>query len=288
MNTPNCHIRLMRKADIPFANLLREQAGWNQRPDDWLRFINTEPKGCFIAEADGRRVGTATTTRYGLDVAWIGMVLVHQDHRRHGYGRALLLHCIEHLQRSGIACIKLDATPLGRTLYNQLGFKEEWTLARWETSSVLLRANPMPCRVRPWTTRDKASIVRLDSRAFGTSRWDVLWRIHQQVSRSVVHVSPKRRINGFGQITTGANALHLGPVVAESLTPAGAIIKTLSQAWGNRRVFWDVPDRNLAAVELAKTLGFTLQRPLIRMFLGKNKMPGDVQMQFAIAAPEIG
>jgi GNAT superfamily N-acetyltransferase len=51
--------------------------------------------------------GTATTIGYGTDLAWIGMVLVHPDHRRHGVGRALLAHCIAFLRERRIRSIKL-------------------------------------------------------------------------------------------------------------------------------------------------------------------------------------
>ncbi len=270
-----------------FADSLRALAGWNQTKDDWMRFLNHQPDGCFIAEWDGQPVGTATTTIYEDKLAWIGMVLVHPDARRCGIGRALLEHCIAFLKPC-VACIKLDATPLGKTLYDTLGFKDEWTLRRWETDATELPVRPMKYRVRRWGDADVEPIQVLDVEAFGLIRWPMVRRMTWQVSRSLVHLTPKRRINAFGILRKGATAHYLGPVVAESIAAAGPLIKSFLTVLPDRPILWDIPDANIGAVELAKRLGFQPQRPLIRMFLGENKWPGNPQKIFALAGPEIG
>ena len=76
--------RLLFESDIPAAMQLKEAAGWNQTEDDWRRLLMLEPNGCFAAIKDGRLVGTTTTTTYGNDLAWIGMVLVDPQYRRQG------------------------------------------------------------------------------------------------------------------------------------------------------------------------------------------------------------
>jgi GNAT superfamily N-acetyltransferase len=315
---PSLRIRLFTAHDLAFADSLRALAGWNQTPDDWLRFLNHQPDGCFIAEWDGQPVGTATTTIYEDKVAWIGMVLVHPDARRRGIGRALLEHCIAFL-KPRVACIKLDATPLGKTLYDTLGFKDEWTLRRWETSHVELPANPMKYHVCHWgDADDTTSMEALDREAFGVNRWQMVLRTKYQSARFLVHLTPKERVNAFGTFRLGSRACYLGPVVGESIAAAGPLIKSfltdlVNQPvyWNkpltaqslsassliaqsvlrnlpNQPIFWDIPDPNTCAVELAQRLGFTPQRPLIRMFLGENKWPGDPQRIFALAGPEIG
>ena len=104
----------MTPAELDFADSLRALAGWNQTRNDWQRLLAHEPRGCFVAEWNGALAGTATTTCYGTDLAWIGMVLVHPDYRRRGIGTALLQQCLDYLSGRGVRCIKLDATPLGR------------------------------------------------------------------------------------------------------------------------------------------------------------------------------
>src|SRR5438128_5743547 len=60
-------LRLLTRADLPFADSVRALARWNQTLDDWQRFLATEPEGCFLAEWNGARAGAATTRGYGPD-----------------------------------------------------------------------------------------------------------------------------------------------------------------------------------------------------------------------------
>ncbi len=169
-------IRRMTPDDLPFANALRQAAGWNQTLEDWRRFLDLEPEGCFVAMWHGEPAGTATTLVHGPDLAWIGMVLVRPKVRRLGIGRALLLHCIDHLRARGIRCVKLDATPLGKPVYERLGFKEEWMSSRWEHPGLAL-GQVAPGSIRPVRAGDLSIggvVSDLDTLAFGTPRTRLL------------------------------------------------------------------------------------------------------------------
>ena len=275
-------IQSLTEADLGFADAVRELAGWNQLPGDWLRLLRHDPDGCFIAEWDGQPAGTATTTSYSNNLAWIGMVIVHPDMRRRGVGNALLEHCIGHLQQSGVRCIKLDATPLGKTVYDQLGFKDEWSLARWETEGLEARED----RVTP----SQADITRFkdfDAESFGVDRARMLQALATQ-SHTVVQASSGNLVEGYGMLRPGRNASHLGPAVSSDEAAGREIVNSLLSLSEGRKVFWDIPDQNPAAVAMAKQLGFTQQRVLTRMYLGENSKPGKPNNIWALAAPEIG
>src|SRR5438552_9490044 len=85
-------------ADLPDAEALVREAGWNQVAADWeiFRALGT----VYVARADGRVVATAATLPYG-EFAWISMVLVRGEHRRHGLGTQLLKHCVAALNELG-------------------------------------------------------------------------------------------------------------------------------------------------------------------------------------------
>src|SRR5437870_5411367 len=134
------HIRPMTVADLPVGMRLKQQAGWNQTEADWRRFLALEPDGCFVAERDGAPVGTTTTCTFG-PVAWIAMVLVDPAVRGQGIGKALMRHALAYLDRCGVRSIRLDATPMGQPLYEQLGFQVEYPLARYE--GMLPAAEPV-------------------------------------------------------------------------------------------------------------------------------------------------
>jgi len=280
-------LRVMTEADLPFADTVRSLAGWNQTREDWHRFLKMEPSGCFVAEWDSTPAGTATTITYGVGLGWIGMVLVHPDYRRRGIGNALLKGCIDYLRERGVRCIKLDATPLGKAVYDRLGFESEWSLARWERTGAHPRSPAGP-DIRSWREADAELIDEFDAPAFGTSRLPLVRALASGSRVALVLQSDPDRITGYGMLRTGSQALYLGPCSAVSTATGISIIESLVDRCGAERIFWDIPDANEASVEWARRHGFTQQRPLVRMYLGENTAPGDARKQFALAGPEVG
>jgi len=120
----------MTPADIPAGMRLKEIAGWNQTLEDWQRFLEADPEGCFVAEWNGQVAGTVATIVYEQRFAWIGMVLVDPQVRGKGIGTALLLRAIDYLDARKIPCMKLDATPQGKPLYTRLEFQIEYEIER--------------------------------------------------------------------------------------------------------------------------------------------------------------
>jgi GNAT superfamily N-acetyltransferase len=222
---PALHIRQMIPADIPFGMELKTLAAWNQTESDWRALLGYNPEDCFVAEWDGRPAGTATTTIHDGKVAWIGMVLVHPEFRRLGVGKALLKHCIAWLQQRGVPCIKLDATPAGKTVYVPLGFRDECNLERVETTAIADgEVRNAECGIQA-AASDVRAILALDSEAFGISRQPVLQRLLGEhpdlcwtasVSSSTFRIpqSAIHNLSGFLLARPGADAWHLGPWVA--------------------------------------------------------------------------
>jgi Acetyltransferase (GNAT) family len=89
--------RLMTIEDTPEAMQLKDSASWNQTAADWARFLSANPEGCFVAEHEGRVVGTSTSIIYEGRFAWIGMVIVDSQYRGQGIGTALLERAIRFL-----------------------------------------------------------------------------------------------------------------------------------------------------------------------------------------------
>jgi len=278
------HIRQMTPADIPFGMEIKTAAGWNQVESDWRAFLSYNPDGCFIAEWDGQRVGTTTTTIHDGKVAWIGMVLVHPGFRRLGIGKALLKHCIAWLQQRGVPCIKLDATPAGKTVYVPLGFRDEYELERVETVAKAEGGiQAAAC--------DVEAILALDSEAFGVQRQPVLQRLLGEHPDLCWTVRPPSSVlrppDGFLLARPGANAWHLGPWVARSAETAETLLRACLARLAGQRIFADVPV-NHPARQIVARYGFITQRPLTRMWLGCNDWPGNPALTYAVADPAKG
>lgn len=106
-------------------------AGWNQTAEDWQHIIHLAPELCYGIDIDNQLAASATTYLRPDGVAWIGMVLTLPEFRGRGLARHLLTHLLHELDQRGIASIGLDATDMGRPLYESLGFTTQCAIERW-------------------------------------------------------------------------------------------------------------------------------------------------------------
>jgi GNAT superfamily N-acetyltransferase len=275
MSIPGIDIQQLRSDYIDDGLGLCRIAGWNQIRADWERLLELNPTGCYAAESEGRIIGTVTSTHFGKSLAWIGMMLVHPDFRRRGIASQFIQSCLKHLEQAGIPCARLDATPTGARVYEKLGFVPEWEIRRWQRE-------PRSDDLQPAVNLSSLTSdhLTLDYLAFGADRTELLNRL-----RSDSHLV--RAKAAYGMLRSGHLADYLGPVVAASVDQAAFVIEQLCEVT-NRKIFWDVPVPNAAAVSLARSLGFKPCRDLLRMRKGDCANPADVQLQFAIAGPSTG
>ena len=277
-------IRPMRRDDIPLGLELCRAARWNQLEADWRRLLAIEPGGLFVCEADGRPCATASTTSYGTQSGWIGMLLVHADFRRRGIGTAMIQRCIETLEAKRIESIKLDATDQGRPVYRKIGFRDERPIVRY-AGAVPPGATPHR-GVRPMAAADWPAVAALDRPAFGADRLRLLRRLAED-GRAVV-ARGAEGLRGFGFSRPGHDAAFLGPVVAADAEAALAVVETLLADLPEGQVFWDVLADHRAAVGMAESFGLAVDRRLTRMVLGEKMNPGEVGLVYGAAGFELG
>lgn len=279
-------IRPLRADDLAAALALSEAAGWNQTPADWRRLLAWEPAGCFALEAAGALRGTVTTTRYGAALGWIGMLLVDEGWRRRGYGRWLLTHALEWLDGRGVRAAMLDATPLGKPLYEALGFREQAALDRWQ--GIASSAPDQPGAVllapdQPFTP----SLLALDRAAFGVDRARVLTDLLAAPGAFGFRVGGAAAPDGYVLARPGAHRWHAGPLVARDAASAWALLAAALGHLAGQPVQLDAP-RTPDAQALAGRAGLAPVRPFSRMLRGGPPPPADLALTFATAAPEIG
>ena len=274
--------------DLDAALALSAAAGWNQRLDDWSMLLRLAPAGSFAAIANGRIVGTAIGIDYGA-FGWIAMMLVDPAYRGQGVGRRLLEAAMEALPSD--RPIRLDATPMGRPLYQRCGFEDEAMLTRHVISDATSHSESS--LVRPLTAADLQIVTQQDRWVFGGTRDRLLaW---------VLDTAPR-----YGHVVRGDAGLahyclgregrlfdQIGPVVAGDDGVAKALVKAALASAGGRPVVVDAFDAHHLFTTSLRTLGFQAQRPLYRMCrragrvatsIGIQKPPALVE--FAILGPE--
>lgn len=282
-------IRLMTAEDVLLGVRLTSQNGWNQTPADWWRFLVMQPEGCLVAELAGVAVGTAVVTAFGA-VAWISMVLVEQNVRGRGVGKALLSRAVQVADELGCKSIRLDATPLGQPLYKSLGFASQYELTRYAgtaVATVVSSASSDSVAVYRASPDDVAAILAIDSTATRTQRGKFLTRLFAEAPDAVRVAWNDGRIAGYLTTRPGSDAIQLGPCIAETHEVGYALLNDALSRHASSRVYWDLPSSHSAAARLAQIAGLAPQRTFVRMCRG-GTVNDDVARLWASSGPELG
>jgi predicted N-acetyltransferase YhbS len=280
-------IRQLNESDLPAAMRLKELARWNQTEKDWRRLLRLEPQGCFAACFEERVVATTTTTTYDKTLAWIGMVIVDPAFRRRGIAARLMRTALASLQRAGVATVKLDATPDGRYVYEELGFVGESLIERWEgVAQPPAQATPEGATL---TERAWPALLALDRRAFGADRARVLEYLKRDsCAQPLMSSAPDGSLRGYVLARHGSAASYLGPLVATDEQTALSLFDGMLAQLIGQRVYLDFNRDSVASDTALAERGFSKQRELIRMSFGQKNSAGTSEPVVAIAGPEVG
>jgi len=281
-------IRPMLPSDLPRGLALCRACGWNQVAADWEQLLALGGAGCLVAEVDGEVAGTLTAVAYEQRFAWIGMVLVEPALRGRGIATALMRQAIDTL---GEVEARLDATPQGEPLYARLGFVEESRLVRVTREA----AGASPGRggapdTRPMEDRDLDEVLARDLGAFGAGRADLLrWAVRRAPWLARVVEGESGGLRGYSFVLPGHLWWQVGPVAADGLDAAEALVAECARAFSDAPLVLDAADGVAGWTERLTALGFVGQRPFIRMRRGAaNRRPGGPDRQVAIFGPEWG
>lgn len=261
-------MRLLTLADIPAGMRLKAAAAWNQTESDWRTVLTIAPESCFGIECDGSLRSTTTAICYGRELAWIGMVLTDPAYRGRGFARRLLEHALEHLRRERVHWIKLDATAMGRPVYERLGFRDEAVIERWVRK-------PGTVHKTPDSTGSFVLDAALDREAFGADRAPLLRALAAIEATSVAGA-------GFAMGRAGSTAAYFGPCVARSQDTARNQFAWFLSKHSEEAIYWDILAANRDAVELAREFGFERARELMRMALSGVDDPPPLQKNDAL------
>ncbi len=279
------HFRAMDWSDIEAGLRLCRASNWNQTRREWELFLQLSPRGCRVALSNDQVVGTVATINYENRFSWIGMVLVDPIARGNGIGTALMNEALALLK--GCPTIRLDATPAGRRVYQQLGFTDEYTLCRLEISGAPHHL-PSHSLTRLMTPSDFLAVCKFDREVFGTDRRALLEWMFAGAPMYARVVERDRKIVGYSFGRHGHQAEHVGPVIARDQMLARQIVMDCLQQSQGQKVFIDAPLHQVEWRKWLEFIGFCEQRQLLRMFRGDNLNPGLPEKQFGILGPEFG
>ncbi len=190
--------------------------------------------------------------------------------------------------------VRLDATALGKPLYEKLGFVVEYELARYEGFPLASSPrSPLPEEegaiggvVEKANAQDWPRLFQLDREITTADRSKFLTRLFSERREDVRMVRSGTEVVGFLAVRPGVRAWQIGPCLARHA--AGAmLLADAAHRHASGKVFIDIPVHNEAAVNTARTLGLNVQRHLVRMCRGQP-VPERTHHIWASSGPELG
>jgi ribosomal protein S18 acetylase RimI-like enzyme len=218
------------------------------------------------------------------------MVLVDRASRGQGIGTTLLHEALRLVDPDSSG--RLDATPLGRPLYERLGFQADFELSRMQCDSFRHPADAEvswndSSIVRPLTAADLVHVARWDAQVFGADRVRLLSHCLENAPHLAWIVESDRLPAGYLLGRRGHDFDHLGPLVASSASVATQLT-TMAFRHVNRSAVIDVPLERHTFREWLMSRGFLVQRPFTRMTRGSATPLFRPDALFATVGPEFG
>ncbi|MGW7078973.1 GNAT family N-acetyltransferase [Streptomyces sp. NPDC054866] len=282
MSTPSLSalpIRQLTLRDLTACADLSQDRGWPREDHKWGLLLSAGT-GYGIDDPDGNGlIAACVMTEYGPygspGLGAIGMVLVAERHARKGLGRRLTRYVIE---GAGTTPLTLHATPNGRPLYEELGFKTtgraEMVRGRFTPGGPLTDV-----ATRPATAEDLPAIVRLDTEVFGLDRTHVLTRLPAFVDQLRV-AEEDGTITGYAGAWPNMETHVIGPLIARDTETAKALIASLAAA-SDRPLRTDIDVRHEELLAWVKERGLEPVAFNAVMTYGIPELPGDWTRRFA-------
>lgn len=276
----------MAPPDVAGSLQLSRASGWNQTEADWRFLLEENPRRFVVAVRDSAVVGTGGAACYGSRLAWVCMVLVDAAERGRGIGAGIVTAVLDRV--ADMQTVGLDATASGRPVYERLDFVAASALARVGGGAKDASSAGGQVDTRPVEPRDLETIVALDPEAFGADRSRALRWAHARAPALAWCVIDQRAIVGYCFGREGDRAVHVGPLVAQDVAAARALVARAAAAAHARDIVLDVPTAAPGWMAALQEIGLREQRPFVRMYRAGARPPGWPDLVYAAFGPELG
>ncbi|WP_407154722.1 GNAT family N-acetyltransferase [Bradyrhizobium sp. STM 3557] len=263
------------RAHLEGALKLSQEMSWPYRIEDW-DFALQLGHG-FVLQRAGVVIGTAAWWPYGESHASAGMIIVSKAAQGRGYGAQLMDALLASAYPRSIV---LNSTAEGIMLYRRRGFVPIGVIQQHQGIPIECHEAPPSSSVRAMAASDFEAIARLDREATARERRPLLDRLVQSGDGYVLQRDGTTR--GYAISRRFGRGHVIGPVVADSLTDARALIGASLARLG--RVFVRVDTSASSQLgEWLESIGLRQVSDATTMILGQASSTGPARM-FAIAS----
>ncbi len=261
--------------------------GWNPGLFDADCFYAADPNGFLMGWLDDEPIATISAVKYGDSFGFIGFYIVKPDYRGQGYGMQIWNAALAYLRDRTIG---LDGVVAQQENYAKSGFTLAYNNIRYQGigGGVL----PTNSAIVPLSTLPFEAVCDYDRLFFPDRRTEFLQCWINQPQSTAIGI-PNSQLNhqplaGYGVIRPCRSGYKIGPLLADSPEFAEQLFLALKASVpDDSPIFLDIPDGNLAAIELVQRHNMMTVFETARMYLGTHPdLP--IHRLFGVTTFELG
>lgn len=225
--------------------------GWNPGKYDYDVFWETDPDGFYGFYNQNKLIAGGAIVSYNAEYGFMGLFIVHPEHRMHGIGKKLWYlrrdFLLNRLQ-SG-ATVGMDGVVDMQPFYQKGGFEIAFKDERYECVG---RTCEVDNRVSETQQSDFSDIFKYDTNCFGVKRKTFLsgW-LNIPNSKTFKYIE-NGVIKGYTVIRKADVGYKIGPLFANAEHIAEELYKACLNSAVGEQIYMDVPHINSNALRLVE------------------------------------
>jgi len=260
--------------------------GWNPGFNDSEIFFNADPEGfigCFHQE---EMIGGGSIVSYEGHFGFMGLFIMKPSFRSSGIGTRLWLERRNRLINRLLphAAIGMDGVLAMQPFYQKGGFEIAFRDERHELKGNTYLPHESITTI---TALDHDSVLNYDTLCFGVPRLSFMipW-LHQKNAFAFKFVD-ENQLKGFAVIRRCHTGYKIGPLFADNIIVAEALLKACLNTAPEASVFIDIPMCNQNAVSLLQQFESKYVFECARMYKGHAPFQ-PMEKIFGITSFELG
>ncbi len=276
-------IRAMTRQEFDISIDWAAAEGWNPGLYDADAFYTADPNGFFMGFLGDEPVATISVVKYGDSFGFLGFYMVNPAYRGRGYGIQIWNVALEYLKGRNIG---LDGVVAQQSNYKKSGFTLAYRNIRYQGTGG--GAWVVDTEIVPLSSRLFDEIGVYDKLFFPEDRLQFLRRWVEQPQGAALGILSNGKLAGYGVLRICRVGYKIGPLFADNAELAERLFLALKAcATEGIPIFLDIPEVNLAAVDLAKRHNMTLVFETARMYTGPHPdLP--INRLFGVTTFELG
>lgn len=279
-------IRAMQRPELDVLVEWAAKEGWNPGNSDADIFWATDPDGFIAAEHEGKLIGGGSIVSYQRKFGFMGFFIVHPDFRGRGLGNKLWHYRVQQLidRLDNPVGIGMDGVFDMQSYYAKGGFVFAGRDLRFEGMG---KSSQHSSAVVPLDEVEFDKLDHYDQQHFPAPRSDFLRLWISQAGAFAKASVNSGELTGYAVARPCRQGYKIGPLFADNKTAAEQLFCALSNEVQGQVIYLDVPENNIAAVEMAQKYQMKEVFGCAKMYYGTRPILPEQQI-FAVTTFELG